>query len=90
MMHGSHGSFFYESVHRIEKLLEQLEKLQFMGKISISRELSKKFEQIITSDLSNIQEFIKNNMDVWGGEFSKESLICFFLCNFMIIIKRNF
>lgn len=61
MMHGSHGSFFYESVHRIEKLLEQLEKLQFMGKISISRELSKKFEQIITSDLSNIQEFIKNN-----------------------------
>ena len=61
MMHGSHGSFFYESVHRIEKLLEQLEKLQFMGKISISRELSKKLEQIITSDLSNIQEFIKNN-----------------------------
>lgn len=27
MMSSSHGSFFYESVHRIEKLIEQLEKL---------------------------------------------------------------
>ncbi len=69
MMSFSHGSFFYESVHRIEKLIEQLEKLWFMGKISISRELSKKFEQLITSDITTIKEQIKNTTLPLKGEF---------------------
>lgn len=54
------ATFFYESVHRIPKLLEQLEKLNFMGKISLSREVSKHFEQNITGDLSTLQSLIKN------------------------------
>lgn len=35
----------YESVHRIEKLIKELEGIKFTGKIGIYRELSKKFEQ---------------------------------------------
>ena len=54
------ATFFYESVHRIPKLIEQLEKLNFMGKISLSREVSKHFEQNITGDLSTLQSLIKN------------------------------
>ena len=54
------ATFFYESVHRIPKLIEQLEKLNFMGKISLSREVSKHFEQNITGNLSTLQSLIKN------------------------------
>ena len=35
--------FFYESVHRVEKLFRELEELWFDGKISMSREISKMF-----------------------------------------------
>ncbi len=69
MMSASHGSFFYESVHRIGKLVEQLEKLGFIGKISVSRELSKKFEQLITTDLTSLQEALQNNIIPLKGEF---------------------
>ena len=69
MMSAPHGSFFYESVHRIGKLLDQLEKVWFIGKISISRELSKKFEQLITSDIVTIKTYIENNTLPLKGEF---------------------
>lgn len=69
MMNSHHASFFYESVHRIGKLLDQLEKIGFIGKISISREVSKKFEQLITSDLITIKEDIENNTLPLKGEF---------------------
>ena len=39
--------FIYESVHRIEKTLNQLEENGFEGKIFIIREISKMFEQKI-------------------------------------------
>ena len=39
---------------------------------SVSIWLVKKFE---TYSDENLSLFIKNNMDVWGGEFSKESLL---------------
>ena len=37
--------FFYESVHRIEKFLQEVDSLWFDGTIYISREMSKMFEQ---------------------------------------------
>jgi len=40
--------FVYESVHRIEKFLEELKLNDFHGQISIARELSKMFEQHFT------------------------------------------
>ena len=59
MMNAEHASFFYESVHRIGKLIEQLEKIWFNGKISISREISKKFEQLITTDITNFKSMLE-------------------------------
>lgn len=52
-------TFFYESVHRVEKLFRELEELWFDGKISMSREISKMFEQQITWTLDDIQTMIK-------------------------------
>jgi len=51
--------FFYESVHRFEKLLKELEELWFEWKISVSREISKKFEQIVNWDLDEVIELVK-------------------------------
>ena len=51
--------FFYESVHRFEKLLKELKELNFEWKISISREISKMFEQIITTNLDEIIDLVK-------------------------------
>jgi hypothetical protein len=39
---------------------------------TVSKWLVNKFESYNDEDLS---QFIKNNMDVWGGEFSKESIL---------------
>lgn len=40
--------FAYESVHRVHKTLSQLKELGFTGKVSVARELSKMFEQLVT------------------------------------------
>ena len=41
-------TFFYESVHRMGKLIEELYELNFDGKIAIAREVSKLFEEYQT------------------------------------------
>ena len=64
-----HAVFFYESVHRIEKLLEELREYGFQGKISISREISKLFEQHLTGSLEEITELFKNGTIPVKGEF---------------------
>ena len=69
MMNAEHASFFYESVHRIGKLIEQLEKIWFVGKISISREVSKKFEQLITTDIPTLKKMIEQNSIPLKWEF---------------------
>lgn len=66
---GQQAVFFYESVHRIQKLLDQLTKINFEGKISVSREISKHFEQNITWSLSDIQNAISNKSMALKGEF---------------------
>lgn len=65
----SHAAFFYESVHRIDKLINQLKMLDFTGTISIARELSKTFEQYYTGSLDDIQRALQNNTIPLKGEF---------------------
>ncbi len=51
--------FFYESVHRFEKLLKELTDLWFEWQISVSREISKMYEQIVTWNLDEILDLVK-------------------------------
>lgn len=67
--YGDSPVFFYESVHRIEKLIKELKELDFQWQISISRELSKKFEQHITWNLQEIESMIKNKFLTIKWEF---------------------
>jgi len=46
--------FFYESVHRIQKTLNELRDYWFHGSVSITRELSKIHEQFVTANISDI------------------------------------
>lgn len=49
-------TFFYESVHRVEKLFHELQELGFEGKIMVARELSKMFEEVMTWDFSKLYQ----------------------------------
>lgn len=62
-------TFFYESVHRIEKLVSELDQLWFRGKISITREISKLFEEHITCNFEELKEKIVNKTFQVKGEF---------------------
>lgn len=61
--------FFYESVHRVEKLFHELSTYGFKGKISIAREISKMFEQYITGTLEEMQYMLKQKKLPLKGEF---------------------
>lgn len=62
-------TFFYESVHRMPKLLEELKELNFEWKIFIAREISKAFEQFFTWTLDECEELIKDWKIAIKGEF---------------------
>lgn len=62
-------TFFYESVHRMPKLLEELQTLNFKGKILIAREISKLFEEFQTFSFDKIQELHNQNKLTLKGEF---------------------
>ena len=62
-------TFFYESVHRMPKLLEELKSLNFQWKIFIAREISKVFEQFFTWSLDECEEFIRSWKIVIKWEF---------------------
>ena len=49
-------TFFYESVHRMERLIKDLEELGFDGKVMILRELSKVFEEVLTLEMTQLVE----------------------------------
>ena len=57
--------FFYESVHRFEKLLSELKELWFNGKIFVGREISKMYEQIFNWTLNELIE-LEYNPDSCG------------------------
>ncbi len=67
--YGEMPVFFYESVHRFEKLLRELTELWFEWKISVSRELSKKFEQIINWGLEEVLDLVKTKKLTIKWEF---------------------
>jgi 16S rRNA (cytidine1402-2'-O)-methyltransferase len=61
--------FVYESVHRIEKFLEELRLNDFHGQISIAREVSKMFEQHFTGTVEEALLMIKEKKMTIKGEF---------------------
>ncbi|HMS91405.1 MAG TPA: 16S rRNA (cytidine(1402)-2'-O)-methyltransferase [Candidatus Absconditabacterales bacterium] len=61
--------FMYESVHRIEKFLQELSQTGFQGQISIARELSKMFEQYFTGTVEEALVLIKEKKLPIKGEF---------------------
>ena len=50
---------FYEAPHRIEKTLENIEKTLGNRQISISREISKRYEEIYRGKISEVKEEVK-------------------------------
>ncbi len=56
---------FYESPHRLEKMLDSMLKILGNRRISISREISKKFEEVIRGTITEVLE----SMDNVKGEF---------------------
>jgi 16S rRNA (cytidine1402-2'-O)-methyltransferase len=61
--------FFYESVHRVEKLLEELVTLEFTGTIYIAREISKMFEQKVMWTAAELLRKIKSKELILKWEF---------------------
>ncbi len=51
-------AILYESVHRIEKLITELQTLEFNWEVGIRRELSKKFEQKVRGTIQEIKQKI--------------------------------
>jgi len=60
---------FYESPHRIIKALESLEKFAPNKKITIARELTKIYEQIIFGTPTEVKKYFTDNPDKIRGEF---------------------
>ena len=59
---------FYESPHKLRKTLDQM--IEFMGgqrRVSVSRELTKKFEETVNGTLSEVAEHFRNRAP--KGEF---------------------
>ncbi len=61
--------FVYESVHRMEKFLQELSQAGFHGQISLARELSKMFEQHFTWTVEEALDLIKTKKLLIKGEF---------------------
>jgi len=61
--------FVYESVHRIEKFFKELDQNGFHGQISISRELSKMYEQQFTGTVEDAISMIQSKKMPLKGEF---------------------
>lgn len=60
----------YESVHRIEKLLESLSKvLAENRKVLVFRELTKIYEEVVRGSAAEVRDYFVNNQDKVRGEF---------------------
>ena len=61
---------FYESVHRIEKCLLQLAAMDCEKvKITIGRELTKIYEEVVQGDIDFVIDYFNKNKDKIRGEF---------------------
>jgi 16S rRNA (cytidine1402-2'-O)-methyltransferase len=77
--------YIYESVHRIEKLLQELTNLQYTGTLLIARELSKLFEQYAHGDVVTLQEMVATKKIPLKGEF----VVCFIPKTPDKVLKKN-
>ena len=59
LTHESRTIVFYESPHRIEKTVQQLKNVLGKRRCVIAREITKKFEEFIYSDLDELSEQLK-------------------------------
>ena len=69
MLASEYSSIFYESTHRIEKFLKEMEKLQAERKIVIGKELTKIYEEILIGTPAEILEIFKGDPQKKKGEF---------------------
>jgi len=69
MLESDRPYFFYESVHRISKVLQELYDLWFCGKVSLGRELTKMHEQLLTDDIEKVLAALKAGQIPEKGEF---------------------
>lgn len=60
---------FYESPHRIMKTLESLVMHASTKKVTVCRELTKMFEEVISSSPLEVKEYFDKNADKVRGEF---------------------
>ncbi|HUX80985.1 MAG TPA: 16S rRNA (cytidine(1402)-2'-O)-methyltransferase [Candidatus Paceibacterota bacterium] len=58
----------YESPHRIEKLLKELDALQ-IARVTVARELTKIHEEVIAGSVASVQEHFLTHPDAVRGEF---------------------
>lgn len=61
--------FFYESVHRVEKLFDELEELGYDGTVFVAREISKMFEQKLVWTIQEMKEKIMKKELIIKWEF---------------------
>jgi len=60
---------FYESPHRIMKTFESLKKFAPDKKVTVARELTKIFEQIVSGSPEEVEKYFIENSDKVRGEF---------------------
>lgn len=60
---------FYESTHRILKALDSLEKFCPSKKITITRELTKIFEEVVSGNAMEVKDYFNKNPEKVKGEF---------------------
>jgi 16S rRNA (cytidine1402-2'-O)-methyltransferase len=64
-----HTMVFYESVHRIEKCLDQMHEFFPEKLVCVAREITKKFEDFITGTPAQIQQVFVDHPEKQKGEF---------------------
>ena len=68
--HETRTIVFYESVHRIVKTVEAMEKVIGANRVVVmAREITKSFETVVQDTVSNLLVFLKNNPVQQKGEF---------------------
>lgn len=60
---------FYESPHRIMKTLESLSEKNLQKRVTICRELTKIFEEIVAGNITEVKDYFEKNSDKVRGEF---------------------
>ena len=60
---------FYESPHRIQKTFDSLEKFCSNKKVTICRELTKVYEEVVSGTATQLKDYFDKNKEKLKGEF---------------------